>query len=121
MNALTTAMAVAVAGGLGATARYGVDTWLAPPAGTRLPRATLVVNLTGSLLLGVLVGTDAGPDTLRVLGTGLMGGYTTFSSASIEVARRVLEGRRADGALTALVMLVGCVAAASLGVTLGHL
>ena len=112
---------MAVAGGIGAAARYGVDVRLSPPTASRLPRATLAVNLTGSLLLGLLVGIDSGPDVLTVLGTGLLGGYTTFSSASVEVARRALDGRRPDGLLTATVMIVGCVAAASAGLLLGRL
>ena len=57
---------------------------------------------------------------LTVLGTGLLGGYTTFSSASVEVARRALDGRRIDGLVTAVAMMVGCVAAASVGVLLGQ-
>ncbi|MGJ9421761.1 fluoride efflux transporter FluC [Aeromicrobium sp. CF3.5] len=113
-------LAMALAGGVGAVLRYGVDLRLSPPAEARLPHATLTVNLTGSLLLGLLVGAGAGNDTLTVLGTGLLGGYTTFSSASVEVARRVLEGRSADGLLTALVMVVGCVALASAGVAAGR-
>lgn len=111
---------MALAGGVGAAARYGVDLRLSPPAEARLPHATLAVNLTGSLLLGVLVGLGSGDDVLTVLGTGLLGGYTTFSSASVEVARRVTEGRRADGLLTAVVMVVGCVALATAGVTAGR-
>lgn len=114
------ALMMALAGGVGAAARYGVDIRLSPPTETRLPHATMAVNLTGSLLLGLLVGASTGPDTLTVLGTGLLGGYTTFSSASVEVARRALEGRRADGLLTAIVMVLGCVAAASIGVALGQ-
>lgn len=111
---------MALAGGVGAAARYGVDLRLSPPAGARLPHATMAVNLTGSLLLGLLVGLGSGDDTLTVLGTGLLGGYTTFSSASVEVARRVVDGRRADGAWTAVVMVVGCVALASAGVAVGR-
>lgn len=112
----------ALAGGIGAAARYGVDLRLSPrDQQSRLPRATLTVNLTGSLLLGVLVGAEAGPTALTVLGTGLLGGYTTFSSASVEVARRVLAGRRVDGLATAVIMTVGCVAVATLGVVMGRL
>lgn len=111
---------MALAGGVGAAARYGVDLKLSGATETRLPRATLAVNLTGSLLLGLLVGLGSADDVLTVLGTGLLGGYTTFSSASVEVARRVAEGRRADGLLTAVVMVVGCVALASAGVAAGR-
>ncbi|MGB9012528.1 MAG: CrcB family protein [Aeromicrobium sp.] len=116
-----TLVLVALAGGLGAAARYGVDLALSSPTTSRLPHATLAVNLTGSLLIGLLVGASAGADTLTVLGTGLLGGYTTFSSASVEVARRILSGRRIDGMLTAIAMMVGCVGLASVGVFLGHL
>ena len=112
---------MALAGGVGAAARYGVDVGLSPPRAARLPHATLVVNVTGSLALGLLVGTSAGHDLLTVAGTGLLGGYTTFSSASVEVARRALDGRRVDGLLTAIAMLIGCVAAASVGVSVGSL
>ena len=112
---------MALAGGVGAMARYGVDLRLSPPTKTRLPHATLFVNLTGSLVLGLLVGLAVGPHLLTVLGTGLLGGYTTFSSASVEAARRALEGRRADGLSTAVLMVLGCVAAATLGVAAGQL
>lgn len=111
---------VALAGGLGAALRHGVDVRLSTPDGARLPHATLAVNLTGSLVLGLLVGAQAGADTLSALGTGVLGGYTTFSAASVEVARRVVDGRRADGLLTALLMVVGCVALASAGVAAGR-
>lgn len=112
---------MALAGGLGAAARYGVDVRLSPPAQARFPHATLAVNLTGSLGLGLLVGASASSALLTVLGTGLLGGYTTFSSASVEVARRALEGQRTDGLLTAAIMMIGCLAAASVGVVLGQL
>lgn len=113
-------LALALAGGLGAVLRLAVDVRLSPPAEARVPHATLAVNLSGSLLLGLLVGLGAGDDTLTILGTGLLGGYTTFSSASVEVARRALEGRRVDGLLTAVLMVVGCVALASAGVVAGR-
>jgi CrcB protein len=109
----------ALAGGLGAVLRWGVDVRLSPPSEARLPHATLVVNVVGSLVLGLLVGASVGHDVLTVLGTGLMGGYTTFSSASVEVARRALEGRRSDALLTAVVMLALSVVAATVGVTIG--
>ncbi len=111
---------MAFAGGLGAAARYGVDVRLSPPAEARLPHATIAVNLTGSLLLGLLVGSCSGSAAVGVLGTGLLGGYTTFSSASVEIARRALEGRRVDALLTAVLMAVGCVVAASSGVLIGR-
>ena len=111
---------MALAGGVGAAARYGVDLRLSHPS-TRLPHATFTVNLTGSFALGMLVGLAVGPDLLTVLGTGLLGGYTTFSSASVEAARRVLDGRSTDGLLTAVLLVTTCVAAATVGVGAGQL
>ena len=84
------ALGVAVAGGIGAAARMVLDG--AITAATRIPYpvGTTVVNVTGSLLLGVVTGlaSGLGPWAL-VLGTGLLGGYTTFSTASFETVRLV--------------------------------
>ncbi|MFC4601954.1 fluoride efflux transporter FluC [Cohnella hongkongensis] len=79
------AFGVAIAGFLGATARYGVGLLFsgsANPAG--FPWATLFVNLSGSLLLGLLTGWLAGKPSAAwasdVAGTGFLGAYTTFGA-----------------------------------------
>ena len=90
--------AVFVGGGLGAVARFDVGRALpVPDAG--FPWATFAINVAGSALLGVLVALGKGrPTLLLFLGTGVCGGFTTFSTFSVETVR-LLEAHRPDLAL----------------------
>jgi CrcB protein len=106
-------LAVVSAGGvLGALGRYGLSTAWAQDAGA-FPWATFTVNVTGCLLIGVLMvlvtEVWAAHRLLRpFLGTGLLGGYTTFSTYSVDVQRLVAAGE----ARTALLYLAGTLVAA---------
>lgn len=86
---------VALAGGVGAALRLLVDGVVRARLGSALPWGTIAINLSGSLLLGLVTGLTAGasPVWAAVVGTGLLGGYTTFSTASIETVR-LLQARR---------------------------
>jgi len=79
---------IAVAGALGAPARYLLDGFVQDRTDSRLPLGTLVVNVTGSFLLGLIVGFalyHSFADTPRaILGTGFCGAYTTFSTFTYE-------------------------------------
>ncbi len=115
---------VALAGGLGAVTRFVVDAAVTRRTrSVRLPVGTIVVNVTGSLLLGLVVGwwsSRTGDPTLRaILGTGFLGGYTTFSTASVEAARLVRAERPWSVLLHAGGTLVAGVLAAALGFWLG--
>jgi fluoride exporter len=83
------------------------------------PVGTAVINLTGSLLLGLLTGLTTGhlvPQQYQlIIGTGLLGGYTTFSAASVETVRLLEDRRYVAAAVHGLGMLIGCTAAAALG------
>ena len=104
-----------LAGGAGAVLRYLVDHWLRG-ATTRFPLGTLAVNLLGSFALGLLVGADPGPDWLLVAGTGLLGGFTTFSTHAVESVRLLIGNRRAGLALGNLIgTALGCLVLAGLG------
>jgi fluoride exporter len=113
----------ALAGGFGAAARFVLDSliraWLPAPH----PTGTAVVNVSGSLLLGLVAGLAAGgllPDDLQlVLGTGLLGGYTTFSTASVETVRLAQAGRHRAALAHSLGMLVTCTASAAVGLLTG--
>ena len=102
MQRMRTVLAVALAGALGALARWGVGSWF----GHRFPSfpwGTLVINVSGSFGLGVLfavlVERNAGSATMRVaLMTGLLGAYTTFSTFSLETFR-LFEGGATGSAL----------------------
>ncbi|WP_136518356.1 MULTISPECIES: fluoride efflux transporter CrcB [Cellulomonas] len=117
-----TVLLLALAGGLGAAARFVVDGLVRARTGDAFPWGTVLVNVTGSLLLGLLVGAHAagvlGPDALLVAGTGFCGGFTTFSTAAVDTVRLAQDGRLRVAAAHAAGMLVVCVAAAAVGVAL---
>ncbi|MCJ1689259.1 fluoride efflux transporter CrcB [Rathayibacter sp. VKM Ac-2927] len=115
---------VAAGGAVGTAARYGTALVL-PPLGA-VPVATIAVNLVGAFLLGLLLAGLArrGPDTggrltLRLLlGTGVLGGFTTYSTFSLDTVTLLEGGRWADGVLYTGVTLVLGTLAAALGVVL---
>lgn len=101
-----------VAGGLGAVLRFLLDDLVGRLVTSRFPLGTLLVNLSGSFALGLVVG-NFGTDSpaALVLGTGLLGGFTTFSTHAVETLRLVLI----DGRWRAAVLNVGLTAASCLG------
>lgn len=105
----------ALAGGVGASLRLITDGVVRSVAGTRLPWGTLLINIVGSAALGTLVGTGPTKAVGLIVGTGLLGGFTTFSTASFESAALVLEKRWTGAIVYALATLVLSVAAAALG------
>lgn len=113
---------VGLAGGLGAVARFGVDAAVRARVESRLPAGTMAINLSGSLLLGVLTGLvmfHAAPSTLTlVAGTGFCGGYTTFSTASFETVRLAQQGNTGMAVLNAGGTLGGALLAAGAGLAL---
>lgn len=113
----------ALAGGLGAVLRFVTDSWIKHRWGARFPVGTTLINVTGSFGLGLLLGLSAhhrlAPDLLVVLGTGLLGGFTTMSTASVEVVRLLRLRARVTALAHLLGMAVLCVAAGALGWWLG--
>lgn len=116
-------LAVAVAGGLGATARLYIDGLLRSRLRTPFPLGTTVINVSGSLLLGLLTGLALAhvvpAEWHLIVGGGLLGGYTTFSTASVETVRLLQDRRYLSALATGLGMLVASVAAAALGLWVG--
>lgn len=110
-------LGAALAGGVGAVLRYMVDLWVAMLAGRRFPWGIMLVNVSGSFALGLL--TSALPDALFVLGAGLLGGYTTFSTAMLDTVALWRDGERPASAFNALGMLGLGLLAAGLGLALG--
>lgn len=114
---------VCAAGGVGAALRFVVDGWVRSRVRTGFPLATAVVNLSGSFLLGLLSGLVLArvlPTAWgSALGTGLLGGYTTFSTASVETLRLLQAGEGRTALASGLGVLVGGVLAALLGWRLG--
>ena len=112
-------LAVAAAGGLGAAARYLVDVGVGRRVGGAFPWGILVVNVSGSLLLGALTGLALHAAWLWQLGAGLLGGYTTFSTVAVETWLLAEAGDRRAAWGNALGSVLGCVAAAAAGLLLG--
>lgn len=112
----------ALAGGVGGALRFLVDTGVARANRTSIPLGTIVVNATACLALGLLTGwaldRDAG-GLLAVFGVGLLGGYSTFSTASVEGVRLLRAGRWLVAVVHAGGMLVVSVAAATAGLLIG--
>lgn len=113
---------VAAAGGLGSVARFLLDTAVARHNRWSTPLGTVLVNVTACFLLGLLTGWGLSHpghgSTTAVLGVGFLGGYSTFSTASVEGARLLLSGRALAAVLHAGGMLALSFAAAFAGVSL---
>lgn len=118
-HTLQTLIAIALGGVAGAEARYGIGAAL-PHTTSQFPWATLIVNASGCLLIGalmVLLLELTSPHRLArpFLGVGVLGGYTTFSTFSVE-AERLMQAHRAGIALGYSVATpVTCLAAVWLG------
>jgi CrcB protein len=115
--------AAALGGVLGALARWGVARALPSPTGW--PWATLLVNVTGCALIGVLLAVllarfPAHPWLRPFLATGVLGGYTTFSTFAVDTVRLADAGAWPGAVGYALASVVGGVLAAAAGVRLGR-
>ena len=125
MAALWVVLAMAAGGGVGAGCRFVADGFVKARVPLAFPVGTTLINVTGSFLLGLVTGlatAHALPAEWRlILGTGFLGGYTTFSTASLETVRLAQEGRWRASALNAFGTLAGSLLAAALGLWLGGL
>jgi CrcB protein len=113
------ALLVFFGAGLGGLTRFGLGTMVQQAAGPGLPWGTLVVNVTGSLLLGflymVLEGTASAPQWRAFLGIGFCGGYTTFSAFSYDTVLMMQAGHGNRALAYALGSVVLCVIATLAG------
>ena len=86
---------IALLGGVGAIARFALDTLVSARVASAFPYGTLAVNLSGAFVLGAFVGGTLSASAYKVLGTGLIGAYTTFSTWMFE-SHRLGEDRQAQ-------------------------
>ena len=111
---------IGLGGALGSIARYQLDGWCQRWLGPSFPYGTLAVNLIGSFLLALLmhVGltTERVPPILRIaLATGVLGGFTTYSTFSYETFRYLQNSAWTAAIANVLATVLGCLAAAFLG------
>lgn len=116
---VATWVGVAFLGGLGALLRFLVDGRVAGLAGRTFPFGTLAINVSGSLLLGVLLGAAVDDDAYVLAGTATLGSYTTFSTWMYESQRLVEDGQPRGAALNVAFSLGLGLAAAALGRVIG--
>lgn len=118
---IATLAAVAAGCAIGAVARFEISRRIVQRFGDSFPWGTLWVNLTGCLLAGALLaslGASASPAWVAFLGAGILGGYTTVSSFSLETVLMFRRGH-ATGALAYVgASMFGCVVATGIGAVL---
>jgi CrcB protein len=108
-------LGIGVLGGLGAVARFMLDGAVTERVAASFPWGTLAVNASGAFVLGLLVGAALHGDAYRLAATGLLGGYTTFSTWMLETHRLAEDGRGPLGLLNVAASLAIGLAAAALG------
>jgi CrcB protein len=114
-----------IAGAAGAVLRYLVDRYVQGKVASDFPYGTLVINVTGSLVLGFLTGSalhhGLSATWVTVLGTGLIGAYTTFSTFTYDSFRLLGSDGLATALTNILVSVVAGLGAAVAGLALGTL
>jgi fluoride exporter len=113
-----TIVLVALGAAVGAPLRYLTDRLVQSRHESAFPWGTLTVNLIGSLLLGFLTGLPAAPAVSALLGTGLCGALTTYSTFSYETLQLARDGLRRHALANAVVSLLAGLGAAYLGILL---
>lgn len=111
---------VFIGGSLGAVCRYAISIQMKRIVSTEFPLATFLINLLGSFLLGLLL--SAGADGLMqlLLGTGFLGGFTTFSTFQIENVMLFKKGSYAMLIAYAAASAILCILAAFMGFWIGN-
>ena len=116
---------IAFGGALGAVARYSLGGWVHSSMGMRFPWGTLVVNLVGSLLIGLLIrgldGSAVAPEMRAFLTIGLLGAFTTFSAYTFETVELMRAGQSRLAALYSLGSLGLGIVAVYAGLLVGTL
>lgn len=119
-----TFIALIVAGGVGAVLRFVLDGAIRSRWSSPFPIGTGVINVSGSFILGLLTGLGLrmalGHNWVLVLGTGAMGGYTTFSTTSFETVRLAQDRRYGLALLNGFGVLLLALLAAWAGLEIGR-
>lgn len=121
MQTVTTYLWIALGGALGSVGRYWVSTLAVARWGNAFPWGTLLINVSGSLLIGVIAGCNsgwlAGDNTRKFLMVGICGGFTTFSAFSLQTLELIQKGDITRASMNILASVALCL----LAVWAGHL
>lgn len=112
---------IGIFGALGCISRYLLSGWTYALVGRGFPYGTLLVNVVGSFLLGLLLehglrSTMFSPEVRIGIGIGFMGGFTTFSTFSFETVRMLEEGSYLHAGANVLLNVVVCIVFAGFGI-----
>jgi len=123
---MTRFLFVCLGGAIGTGARYLVMLWAAAAFGPAFPAGTLIVNVAGSFLLGFLAQLSLTTelfslDMRLLLTTGIMGGFTTYSTFNYETTGLLRSGSWLFGTINLFATVAGCLAAGLLGMILARL
>ena len=118
-------LAIAAGGATGAVLRFLMSGWIYAWLGRGFPYGTLIVNVVGSLLMGLLSvllieRLSLGPEWRAAILIGLLGGFTTFSTFSIETLNLIEAGAHGKALANTALSVVLCVGAAWMGVIAGR-
>lgn len=113
---------IALGGALGSVARYGCSSLAARWVGETFPWGTLIVNIAGSFAIGFFVGLTGpdgrimvSPNARQFVTVGICGGYTTFSSFSLQTLNLVRDGDLLEAGGNVLASVIGCLVSVWLG------
>ena len=124
MQTFTTYLWIALGGALGSVGRHWVSTLAVARWGNAFPWGTLLINVSGSLLIGVVAGCNsgwmAGENTRKFLMVGICGGYTTFSAFSLQTLELLHVGALGRAAAYIAGSVALCVLGTWAGVVLGR-
>ena|ERR1051325_3744126 len=123
---LSTYLWVALGGALGSVARYWMTNWVAVVTGTRFPWGTILINIIGSFVIGFVAYLTAPVgrvpisfDVRAFILAGICGGYTTFSSFSLQTLELARAGHWLEAGANILLSVVLCLAAVWAGYAIG--
>lgn len=116
---------VAAGGAVGSVLRYLIASSIQRATGMHFPLGTVVVNITGCFMIGILYvwiiqREDPREDMRALLIIGVMGGYTTFSSFSLETVAAMMQGNYGSAVLNVVVSVVACLLGTMLGIALAR-
>lgn len=115
---------ICLGGAIGTGARYLTQMWAVAAFGATFPAGTLIVNVAGSFLVAMIMEMSTGSMSENVrlmLTTGVMGGFTTYSTFNFETTNYFREGAWGLGLVNIGVTLAGCLVAGLAGLALGRM
>jgi len=112
---------LALLGGVGALARFRIDAAISARREGEFPLGTFAINIAGAFVLGILTGAEVTGAWLFVLGTGLVGSFTTFSTWVFETERLAEDGEEAVATANLGISILAGLAAAGAGWAIGAL